>query len=228
MLSMALETRAVWTYVLCHCGWGRSAPIWHVAEPVHSKSDSSDLLPAELRAKYVPEMISYSPTRVNKEKSNEKTQTRDYFSTLGSLLKWSIYALHVYSANAQEHNGNHSVTEIIQICYSDIDFLFKYAWLHGPLGRARLSMPSVFGMDGDIDDFKPWEENQAFQRSEQTQIQRGPMIHTPQGPQVFWWSFGPSVLSKWPSLVFFFTLPLSFFFFIYLRGCLCVWVIQWH
>lgn len=165
MLSMALETRAVWTYVLCHCGWGRSAPIWHVAEPVHSKSDSSDLLPAELRAKYVPEMISYSPTRVNKEKSNEKTQTRDYFSTLGSLLKWSIYALHVYSANAQEHNGNHSVTEIIQICYSDIDFLFKYAWLHGPLGRARLSMPSVFGMDGDIDDFKPWEENQAFQRS---------------------------------------------------------------
>ncbi len=95
-----------------------------------------------------------------------KTQTRDYFSTLGSLLKWSIYALHVYSANAQEHNGNHSVTEIIQICYSDIDFLFKYAWLHGSLGRARLSMPSVFGMDGDIDDFKPWEENQAFQRSE--------------------------------------------------------------
>ncbi len=54
----------------------------------------------------------------------------------------------------------------IQICYSDIDFLFKYAWLHGSLGRARLSMPSVFGMDGDIDDFKPWEENQAFQRSE--------------------------------------------------------------
>lgn len=59
--------------------------------------------------------------RVNKEND---TQTHDYFSTLGSLLKSSIDALRVYSANAQEHNGHHSVTEIIQICYSDIDISF--------------------------------------------------------------------------------------------------------
>lgn len=38
-----------------------------------------------------------------------------YFSTLGSLLKSSIGALHVYSANAHEHNGHHSVTD-----YSDL------------------------------------------------------------------------------------------------------------
>ncbi len=52
-------------------------------------------------------------------------------------------------------------------------------------------MPSVFGMEGDNDDLKPWEEDQAFQRSEQMQIQRGPMNDTPQGPQVFWWSLAP-------------------------------------
>jgi len=48
-------------------------------------------------------------------KKKKKTQDT-YFSTHGSLLESSIDALHVYSANAQEHNIHHSV---IQVCYSE-------------------------------------------------------------------------------------------------------------
>lgn len=88
-------------------------------------------------------------------------------------------------------------------------------------GLFGLCMPSVFGIDDNYD-LKPWEEGQAFQRSEQPQIQRGLMIHTPQGPQVFWWSFGWNIFSKRPSLVFVFSLFLNTF----VVACVCV--IQWH
>lgn len=86
----------------------------------------------------------------------------------------------------QMHKSTIDTIQLFRFVTVNIDILCKYALTSWSFrqGLFGLCMPSVFGIDDNYE-LKPWEEGQAFQRSEQPQIQRGPMIHTPQGPQVF-------------------------------------------